>query len=214
MPDKPFEYAANLLKRGTEKAKQQARFLALQGQILRLRGEKERLILRMGQKVYALFEQDLVQNADLLALCREAQSLDRQVAEREAEIDQLRAGGEEEPGATETGRPPATADAPTGADVGDTFLRSGTPQTPRPAAEPTAVVAEATPGADPTAEPPSLGEIALAPVELLPDSDRPIEIPSSAEPPPAEATPGADPTAEPSEPVDGVPSEPPGRSAL
>src|SRR5436190_21221140 len=92
--EKAIGFASNLFKRSTEAARQQARIVGLQTQILRLRDDKARLYSLMGQKVYALFEKDLVKNADLLALCEQARELERQVDAAETEIQQLRTGDE------------------------------------------------------------------------------------------------------------------------
>src|SRR5438034_11725792 len=92
--EKAIGFASNLFKRSTEVARQQARIVGLQTQILRLRDDKARLYSLMGQKVYALFEKDLVKNADLLALCEQAKELERQVEAAETEIQQLRTGAE------------------------------------------------------------------------------------------------------------------------
>src|SRR5712691_4051995 len=92
--EKAIGFASNLFKRSTEVARQQARIVGLQTQILRLRDDKARLYSLMGQKVYALFEKDLVKNADLMALCEQARELERQVDAAETEIQQLRTGVE------------------------------------------------------------------------------------------------------------------------
>jgi len=92
--EKAIGFASNLFKRSTEVARQQARIVGLQTQILRLRDDKARLYSLMGQKVFALFEKDLVKNADLLALCEQAGELERQVEAAETEIQQLRTGVE------------------------------------------------------------------------------------------------------------------------
>jgi hypothetical protein len=92
--EKAIGFASNLFKRSTEVARQQARIVGLQTQILRLRDDKARLYSLMGQKVYALFEKDLVKNADLLTLCEQAKELDQQVDAAETEIQQLRTGAE------------------------------------------------------------------------------------------------------------------------
>lgn len=203
MPEKPLEYAANLLKRGRDLAKQQARILLLQGQIMRLRDEKERLFLRMGQKVYALFEKDLVKNADLLDLCRKARDIDQEIARREQEIEQVRAGQDEaavdreqlvteEPDTVASPSPPPPSWAPRAeeaADPGDAFLCGDQPPA-EPGDAAAAPAAEATPGIDPTAEPRS---------------------PAGAPTPPAEPTPGAEPTAEPADPQEAPGAQPPAR---
>jgi hypothetical protein len=92
--EKAIGFASNLFRRSTEVARQQARIVGLQTQIMRLRDDKARLHSLMGQKVYALFEKGLVKNADLLALCEQAAEMDRQVDTAEQEIEQLRSGGE------------------------------------------------------------------------------------------------------------------------
>src|SRR5712692_6777005 len=92
--EKAIGFASNLFKRSTEVARQQARIVGLQTQILRLRDDKARLYSLMGQKVFALFEKGLVKNADLLALCQQARDLERQVETAESEIHQLRTGVE------------------------------------------------------------------------------------------------------------------------
>jgi hypothetical protein len=92
--EKAIGFASNLFKRSTEVARQQARIVGLQTQIMRLRDDKARLYSLMGHKVYALYEKGLVKNADLLALCEQVQEMDRQVDAAEEEIQQLRTGVE------------------------------------------------------------------------------------------------------------------------
>jgi hypothetical protein len=128
MADKALEFATNLIKRGTEVAKQQARVLQIQAQISRLREQKTRLLLQMGQKVYALYEKDLVKNADLLAFCKQAEELDLEMARKEQEIEDVRRGQPEETGIAEepATKEPDTA-APPPADAGLAFLRDAPP---------------------------------------------------------------------------------------
>src|SRR5947209_8480779 len=90
--EKAIGFASNLFKRSTEVARQQARIVGLQTQILRLRDDKARLYSLMGQMVFALYERGLVKNTDLLALCDQAADLERQVETAETEIQQLRGG--------------------------------------------------------------------------------------------------------------------------
>jgi hypothetical protein len=92
--EKAIGFASNLFKRSTEVARQQARIVSLQTQVMRLRDDKARLYSLMGQKVYALYEKGLVKNADLLALCEQAAEMDRQVDAAETEIEHLRTGAE------------------------------------------------------------------------------------------------------------------------
>jgi hypothetical protein len=144
MADKALEFATNLIKRGTEVAKQQARVLQIQAQISRLREQKTRLLLQMGQKVYALYEKDLVKNADLLAFCKQLQEMDLEVARKEQEIEEVRRGQPEEEA---IGPEPAPEEpdivTPPPADAGLAYLR-----------EEAAASAE-TPLGEPGAAPPS-----------------------------------------------------------
>jgi hypothetical protein len=151
MADKALEFAANLLKRGTELAKQQARILTLQGQISQLRDQKTRLLIQIGQKVYALYEKDLVKNADLLAFCKQAEALDLEMARREQEIEEVRRGQpEEEPiGQEPVAEEPDTV-APSPADAGLAFLREEPPAARTPEARP-----DTTPAPEASAPPPT-----------------------------------------------------------
>src|SRR5947209_4310761 len=92
--EKAIGFASNLFKRSTEVARQQARIVSLQTQILRWRDDKARLYSLMGQKVYALCEKGLVKNTDLLLLCDQARDLEREIEGAETEIQQLRTGAE------------------------------------------------------------------------------------------------------------------------
>jgi hypothetical protein len=89
-PERAIHAAQNLLKKGAEVVGQQTKSVRLQTQISRLRSEKRQLYLTMGQKVYALFQKDLVRNADLRLLCQQITSLDSEIGLREEELDQLR----------------------------------------------------------------------------------------------------------------------------
>jgi hypothetical protein len=140
--EKAIGFASNLFKRGSEVARQQARIVALQTQIARLREDKSRLYGLMGQKVFALYEKGLVKNADLLLLCEQAQDLDRQVDAAETEIQQLRVGAEgktdiqdTEGGIEAEPAAPATAAAPAAAT---------TPSSPTTASEPTSPASPST----------------------------------------------------------------------
>jgi hypothetical protein len=92
--EKAIGFASNLFKRSTEVARQQARIVTLQTQILRWRDDKARLYSLMGQKVFALYEKGLVKNADLLLLCEQTGDLERQIEAAETEIQHLRTGPE------------------------------------------------------------------------------------------------------------------------
>lgn len=152
MTERARDFATKLWKRGTEVAKQQTRILLLQGEIARSRDQKNRLLLQMGQKVYALFEKDLVKNADLRAFCEQARALDDEIARHEAEIEQLRAADADGPADGDAGAetpaeaadveastpPSSVADLkpppsePTHSDPGDAFLRGEAPSESKP----------------------------------------------------------------------------------
>jgi hypothetical protein len=146
MAEKARGFAANLWKRGREVAKQQAQILPLQGQIVRLRDQKSRLHVQMGQKVYALFEKELIKNADLLAFCEQIRGIDEEIARKEQEIETIRksddaeapAGSESTPGASPaTGAPTGpTDDAPQEHDPWYAFVRGEEPDAPTPEAPP------------------------------------------------------------------------------
>jgi hypothetical protein len=125
--EKAIGFASNLFKRSGEVARQQARIVSLQTQVLRLRDDKARLYSLMGQKAYALYERGLVKNADLLTLCEQARDLERQVETAETEMQHLRTGAEPRTNVQDTeggieAEPASpmtedTAAAPPGADV-------------------------------------------------------------------------------------------------
>lgn len=134
--EKAIGFASNLFKRSSEVARQQARLVSLQTQVLRLRDDKARLYSLMGQKAYALYERGLVKNADLLTLCEQAKDLELQVEAAETEMQQLRTGGEAK------------------THVGDTIGGID----PEPASSTDADTAAPSPGTDVTWLPPSNGE--------------------------------------------------------
>src|SRR5260370_8515185 len=84
--EKAIGFASNLFKRSSEVARQQARIVSLQTQVLRLRDDKARLYSLMGQKAYALYERALVKNADLLTLSEQPSHLEPQLDPPETHI--------------------------------------------------------------------------------------------------------------------------------
>ncbi len=91
-PERAFQAAQNLFRRGAEVAKQQTRSVSLQRQIAKAREQKRRVFMQMGLKVYALHQKELVKNAELRILCQQVTSLDAEIELREEELDQLRRG--------------------------------------------------------------------------------------------------------------------------
>lgn len=92
LPERALHAAQNLFRKGAELASQSTRSVRLQSQVSKLRDQKRRIYMQMGQKVYALFQKDLVRNADLRILCQQVTSLDAEIGLREEELDQMRRG--------------------------------------------------------------------------------------------------------------------------
>lgn len=82
--------AQRIIRRGRDVAKREARVIRLQGQISRLRSQKEQLFIQMGHKVFDLFERDLVKNQELRMTCQQIRGIDAEVNMKREEIDQLR----------------------------------------------------------------------------------------------------------------------------
>ena len=92
IPERFLNGAQNFIRKGAEMARQQTRAVRLQSQISKLRDQKRKLYMQMGQKVFDLFRRDLVKNADLRFLCTQLTSVDAEIGLREEELDQLRRG--------------------------------------------------------------------------------------------------------------------------
>lgn len=88
--EKVFTTATNLFNQGKEVAKRESRVIRLQTQISRLRAHRQQMLSKMGEKVYDLFERDLVKNQDLRMMCQQIRTIDSDIALRREEIDQLR----------------------------------------------------------------------------------------------------------------------------
>ena len=112
--ERGFARAQALLKVGAQAAQTQARVLRLQAQVNRLRGQRAELHQRIGQKVYALYLKDLVQNKDLRLLCEQARELEALEEEMEDQITALR-GEPTPPPAQRPEPPPASPPEPAAA---------------------------------------------------------------------------------------------------
>ncbi len=88
--EKAFSAAQDLIRKGQEVAKRETRVIRLQTQISKLRSERQQLFYQMGQKVYSLFERDLVKNQDLRMMCQQIKGLESEIEVRREEIEQLR----------------------------------------------------------------------------------------------------------------------------
>lgn len=82
--------AQNFIRKGQEVARREGRIIRLQTSISRLRSQRQRLFHQMGEKVFSLFERDLVRNQDLRMLCQQVRGIDAEVDMRREEIEQLR----------------------------------------------------------------------------------------------------------------------------
>ena len=91
--ERAFSAATNLIKRGQQAAKRETRIIQLQSQVSRLRSQRQRLFMEMGQKVFDLFQRDLVKNQDLRLVCQQIKGLDAQIALRREEMEKLRREG-------------------------------------------------------------------------------------------------------------------------
>jgi phage shock protein A len=89
--EKAFTVASNLFQQGKTVAKREARVIRLQTQISKLRARRQDLLLKMGEKVYDLFQRDLVKNQDLRMLCQQVRAADSELALRREEVAQIRA---------------------------------------------------------------------------------------------------------------------------
>ena len=96
--------------RGKRKLDKAVAISRIQGRIGQLQGEREKLFVEMGTKVYALFQNQRVKNPDLLALCEQVGRLYAEQEEVKAEVEKIKAEqelpAEPEPAAEE---PPAEA---------------------------------------------------------------------------------------------------------
>jgi hypothetical protein len=107
--EKAFTAAQNAWRTGQEVAKREARILRLQAEISKLRSQREQTLRQMGEKVFDLFQRDLVKNQDLRMASQQVRSLDTDIEVRREEIEGLRKpGGRGEAGVEdEPARPPA-----------------------------------------------------------------------------------------------------------
>lgn len=82
--------AQSFIKRGQEVAKRETRIIRLQTQISRMRTQRQQLLQQMGEKVFDLFQRDLVKNQDLRMMCQQIRGVDAEMELKREEIDQLR----------------------------------------------------------------------------------------------------------------------------
>ncbi len=88
--ERAFSAAQGLLRRSQQVARRETRVLKLQAQISRMRSNRTQLLCQMGQKVFDLFERDLVKNQDLRMMCQQIRGLDAEMEVRREEIEQIR----------------------------------------------------------------------------------------------------------------------------
>ena len=88
--ERAFTAAQQFIRKGQEAAKRETRIIRLQTDISRLRSQRQRLFNQMGQKVFDLFQRDLVKNQDLRMTCQQIKGVDAEIELRREEIEQLR----------------------------------------------------------------------------------------------------------------------------
>jgi len=88
--ERAFSAAQGFLRRGQEVARRETKIIRLQTQISRLRSQRQRLFQEMGEKVFDLFQRDLVKNQELRMTCQQIRSLDAEIEMRREEVEQLR----------------------------------------------------------------------------------------------------------------------------
>ena len=88
--ERAFTAAQDFIRRGQEVAKRETRVFSLQTQVSRLRSQRLRLLQQMGEKVFDLFQRELVKNQDLRLMCQQIRSLDAEISMRREEVEQLR----------------------------------------------------------------------------------------------------------------------------
>ena len=91
--EKVFSTANSIFQQGKEVAKRESRVIRLNTQISRLRAHRSSLLIKMGEKVFDLFERDLVKNQDLRMMCQQIRTIDSDIALRREEIEGLRKPG-------------------------------------------------------------------------------------------------------------------------
>lgn len=87
--ERAFTAASNLFRKGQEGVKRQTRILRLQSQISALRSKRAALLTEMGEKVYDLFQRDLVRNQDLRVTCQEIRGIDADIAMKREEVERI-----------------------------------------------------------------------------------------------------------------------------
>ena len=92
--EKVFSTASSLFQQGKHVAKRETRVIRLQTQISRLKSHRAQLLTKMGEKVFDLFQRDLVKNQDLRMMCQQIRTIDADISLRREEIEGLRGTSE------------------------------------------------------------------------------------------------------------------------
>lgn len=88
--ERALSAAQNFIKQGQEVARREGKILKLQTQMSRMRTQRQQLLAQMGDKVFSLFERDLVKNQDLRMMCQQVRGLDAELELKREEVAQLR----------------------------------------------------------------------------------------------------------------------------
>lgn len=82
--------AQTFLRRSQEIAKRESRVIRLQAQMSKLKAQRRQTLVQMGEKVFDLFQRDLVKNQDLRMMCQQIRGVDAELDIKREEIERLR----------------------------------------------------------------------------------------------------------------------------
>lgn len=88
--ERAISAAQKFLKKGQELARREGQILRHQTTISRLQSQRHRVMQQMGEKVFSLFERDLVRNQDLRMMCQQVRGIDAEMDLKREEIERLR----------------------------------------------------------------------------------------------------------------------------
>lgn len=108
--ERAINAAQKIIKRGQDMARRETQVIKIQTALSRLQGQRHRVTQQMGEKVYQLFERDLVRNQDLRLMCQQIRGIEAEMDLKREEMEQLRRTGGETEEAGVDAEPPIRAD--------------------------------------------------------------------------------------------------------
>lgn len=108
--ERAINAAQKIIKRGQDMARRETQVIKIQTALSRLQGQRHRVTQQMGEKVYQLFERDLVRNQDLRLMCQQIRGIEAEMDLKREEMEQLRRTGGETEEAGVDAEPPVRAD--------------------------------------------------------------------------------------------------------